>query len=90
MNSRSRCLNDETKNLNQHLKNHGFGHMGVHRPTLIEIVPSNLRVSAKYLCEFAIPHMEANVKTHRPKQGLNNIILHWHNAPSHTAKMTIA
>jgi hypothetical protein len=30
---------------------------GVDEPALVEIVPSNLRVRAKYLCEFAIPHM---------------------------------
>jgi hypothetical protein len=34
--------------------------------------------------------MEANVKTHRSKQGLKGIALHWDNAPSHTVKMTIA
>jgi hypothetical protein len=33
--------------------------------------------------------MEANVKTHRPKQGLKGITFYWDNAPSHTAKMTI-
>jgi hypothetical protein len=35
---------------------------------LLEIVPSNLSVNAKYLCEFAIPRMEANMKLHHPKQ----------------------
>jgi hypothetical protein len=48
-------------------------------PALVEIVPPNLCVSTKYLCEFAIPHMEANVKTHRPKQGLKDITFHCDN-----------
>jgi hypothetical protein len=61
--------------------------MDVH--TLVAIVPSNLRVSAKYRCKFAIAHMEANVKTRRPKQGLKGTIFHWDNATSHTAKVTI-
>jgi hypothetical protein len=46
-------------------------------PALVEIIPLNLRVSPKHLCEFAIPHMEANVKTYRPKQGLKGITFHW-------------
>jgi hypothetical protein len=63
---------------------------GVDEPALFDIVPPNLRVRAKYLCEFAIPHMETNVKTHRPKQSLKGITFHWDNAPSQTAKVTIA
>jgi hypothetical protein len=63
---------------------------GMDRPVLFEIEPSNLRVSAKRLYEFAIPHMEASVKMHRPKQGLKRITFHWDNAPSHTANVTIA
>jgi hypothetical protein len=63
MGSRPTPLNDETKGLNQHPKNHGFGQMGVDGPALVEIVSSNLRASAMYLCESAIPHMEASVKT---------------------------
>jgi hypothetical protein len=39
----------------------------------VEIIPPNLQVTANYLCEFAIPHMKAKVKTHRPKQGLKRI-----------------
>jgi hypothetical protein len=63
----------------------------VYKLALVEIVSLNLCVSAKFLCEFAIPHMEANVKTHRPKQGLECITfpLHWDNTPSHTANVTI-
>jgi hypothetical protein len=34
--------------------------------------------------------MKANVETHRPTQGLKRITFHWDNAPSHTAKVTIA
>jgi hypothetical protein len=59
---------------------------GVDGPALIEIVPPNLRVSAKYFCEFAIPHMEASMKTHGPKEGLKDITFHCDNVPSHTAK----
>jgi hypothetical protein len=33
--------------------------------------------------------MEANVKTHHPKQGFKGIAFHWDNVPSHTAKVTI-
>jgi hypothetical protein len=57
---------------------------------LAEIAPPNLRVSAKYLCEFAIPHLEARLKMRRPKPGLKCINFHWDNAPSHTAKVIIA
>jgi hypothetical protein len=89
MGSRSRPLNDETKGLNQCTKNHDSGHMGIDGLILVEIVLPNLRVIAKYRCEFAIPHMEANEKTHRPKQGLKGIIFHWNNAPSRTAKVII-
>jgi hypothetical protein len=60
------------------------------RPALVEIIPPNLRVSAVYLCELAILDMQANVKKHRPKQGLKHITFHWDNAASHTAKATIA
>jgi histone-lysine N-methyltransferase SETMAR len=63
---------------------------GVDAPALVEIVPPTLRVSAKYFCESAIPHMEANVNTHRPKQGLKGITFLLDNAPSHIAKVTIA
>jgi hypothetical protein len=63
---------------------------GVDGPALVELVPSNLRISTKYLCEYAIPHMEANVKTYRPKQGFKNITFDWDNVPSHTTKVTIA
>jgi hypothetical protein len=63
---------------------------GVHGPALVEIVPPNLSVSAKCFCEFAIPHLEANLKKRRPKQGLKHITFHCDNAPSHTAKVAIA
>jgi histone-lysine N-methyltransferase SETMAR len=63
---------------------------GVDGPVLVEIVPPNLRVSAKYLCEIVIPAMEAKVKTHRPEHGLKAITFRWDNAPTHTAKVTIA
>jgi histone-lysine N-methyltransferase SETMAR len=62
---------------------------GVDGLALIEIITQNLHPSAKYLCEFTILHMEANVKTHCPKQCLKDITFHWDNAPSHTAKMTL-
>jgi hypothetical protein len=58
-------------------------------PALVEPISPNLRVSAKYLCEFTILHLDANVKTHRLKQGLKRITFHSDNAPSHTAKVTI-
>jgi hypothetical protein len=64
--------------------------MGLDALALVEIVPPNLRVRAKYLCEFAIPHMETNVKTHRPKQGLKCITFHSDNAPNRTSKVMIA
>jgi hypothetical protein len=57
---------------------------------LVEIVPSNLRASLKYLCKFAIPQIEANMKAHRPKHGLKCITFHLDNASSHTAKVTIS
>jgi hypothetical protein len=57
---------------------------------LVEIISPNLHCSVKYLCEFATLHIKANVKTHRPKQGLERITFHWNNAPSQTAKVTIA
>jgi hypothetical protein len=63
---------------------------GVDGPALVEIVPSNIHVIAKYLCKLAILHMEATVKVHRPKQGLKSITFHWNNAQAHTAKVTIA
>jgi transposase InsO family protein len=63
---------------------------GVDGPAPVEIVAPNLCISAKYICEFAIPHMEANVKTHRPEQGLKAITFHWDNAVSHTAQATTA
>jgi hypothetical protein len=50
---------------------------GVDRPALVEVVAPNLLRSCKYLCKFSITHMEANVKTHRSKQGLKDIIFHW-------------
>jgi hypothetical protein len=53
---------------------------------LVEIASPNLHVTAKCLCEFAIPYMEASVKTHRPKQSLKGIAFHCDNAPSQTAK----
>jgi hypothetical protein len=53
---------------------------GIDELALVEIAAPNLRVSTKYSCEFAIPHMEANVKTHRPNQGLKGLALHWNNA----------
>jgi hypothetical protein len=56
---------------------------------LVEIISPNPRVSVKYLCEFAIPHMEANAKTHRPKQGLKRIVFHSDNASRHAPKVTI-
>jgi hypothetical protein len=56
---------------------------------LVEILPPNLRVSAKYLCEFAIPHLQASVKTHCPNQSLKGIPFYWDNAPRHRAKVTI-
>jgi hypothetical protein len=62
----------------------------INGPALVELVQPNLRVNAKYLCEFVIPHMEANVKMHRPKQGLKGIAFHWDNVSSHTANVTIA
>jgi histone-lysine N-methyltransferase SETMAR len=34
-------------------------------------------------------HVEANVKTHRPKRSLKRIVFHWDNAPSHTTKVAI-
>jgi hypothetical protein len=49
---------------------------GVDGPSLVEIIPPSLRDSAKDLCEFAISHMEANMKTHRPKQGLKGLTFH--------------
>jgi hypothetical protein len=49
---------------------------GADGPALVEIVPPNLRVSAKYLCEFTIPYMETNVKTHRTKQCLKDAAFH--------------
>jgi hypothetical protein len=49
---------------------------GVDGHALVKIVTPNLRVIAKCLCEFAIPHMEATVKVHRPKQRLKSIIFH--------------
>jgi hypothetical protein len=61
----------------------------VRGPALVEILPSNLRVSAKYLCKFAIRHMKSNAKTHCPKQDLKRITLHSDNVPSHRAKVTI-
>jgi hypothetical protein len=33
--------------------------------------------------------MDANVKTHRPTQGLKYIIFHWDNTSGHTAKVKI-
>jgi histone-lysine N-methyltransferase SETMAR len=63
---------------------------GVDGRALIEIVPLNLRVGAKYLCEFAISQVEANVKTHCPKLGFNRITLDLDHAPSHIAKVMIA
>jgi hypothetical protein len=63
---------------------------GVDRPALVDIFPPNVRVSAKNFCEFAIPHMEANMKTHRRKQCLKDITLHWDDAPSHRAQLTMA
>jgi hypothetical protein len=46
-------------------------------PALVEIIPPNPGVNAKYLCKFTILHMEANVKAYRPKQGLKGITFHW-------------
>jgi histone-lysine N-methyltransferase SETMAR len=63
---------------------------GVDGLALVEIVSSNLRVGAKYLCEFAISHMEANGKTHRPEQNLKGITFNSDNAPNHIAEVTIA
>jgi hypothetical protein len=57
---------------------------------LVEIVPPNLCGRAKYLWKFAIPHMEANMKTHRPKQGLNGVAFHWDHPSTRTTKVTIA
>jgi histone-lysine N-methyltransferase SETMAR len=57
---------------------------------LVETIPPNLRVGAKWLCEFAILHLEASVKTHRPNEGLKRLAFHEDNAPSPTATMTIA
>jgi hypothetical protein len=34
--------------------------------------------------------MEANIKTHRLKQGLKRINVHWNYTPSHTTKVTVA
>jgi transposase len=63
---------------------------GIDGPALAEIVPPDLYVRVKHLCEFAIPYMEINVKTYRPNQGLKDITFHWDNASSHTPKLTIA
>jgi transposase len=63
---------------------------GVDGSALVEIIPPNLRVNAKYFCEFAISDMEANVKTDPRKQGLKYITFHWDNAPIHTTRMTVA
>jgi hypothetical protein len=63
---------------------------GAEGQALVEIFPLNLCVRTKYSCKFAIPYMEANVETHCPPQGLKGIIFHWDNAPSYTAKVTIA
>jgi hypothetical protein len=41
---------------------------GVGRPALAEIIPPNIRAGTEFLCEFAILHVEASVKTHRPEQ----------------------
>jgi hypothetical protein len=90
MNSRPRPLNDETKGPNQVPKIMVLVIWGVDGHALIEIVPPNLRINTKYLCEFAISHLEINMKMHRPKQGLKGITLHWDHAPNHTAKVTIA
>jgi histone-lysine N-methyltransferase SETMAR len=90
MGSRPMSLKDETKGLKQHTKVIVLVIWGLDGPALVEIVPPNVRVSAKYLCEFAIPSIEANVKTHRPKQGLKRIIFHWDHVASHRAKVTIA
>jgi hypothetical protein len=62
---------------------------GRNGPALAETVPPNPRVSTKYLCEFAIPHMEANAKTHRPNSGLKGITFYRDDAPSHAAKVTL-
>jgi hypothetical protein len=62
---------------------------GVDGLALVEIVPSNLLIKAKYLCEFAILHMEANVKTYGPKQGFKDITFHWNNASSRIPKVRI-
>jgi hypothetical protein len=63
---------------------------GVDGAVLVETVSQNPRVGAKYLCEFAILHLEASVKTHRINEGLKGITFHWDNAPNPTAKMIIA
>jgi hypothetical protein len=62
---------------------------GVVGHALVEILPRNPGVSAKYWCEFTIPHREANLKVHRPKHGLKRINFQWDNAPNHTANVTI-
>jgi hypothetical protein len=62
---------------------------GVDGLALVEIVPSNLLIKAKCLCEFAILHMEVNLKTHGPKQGFKDITFHWNNASSHTPNVRI-
>jgi hypothetical protein len=90
MGSRPRPLNDKTKGLNQHPKIMVSLIWGIDGPALDGILPSDLYVRAKYLCEFAILHMEINVKTYRPEQGLKGITFPWDNAPSHTPKVTIA
>jgi hypothetical protein len=59
---------------------------GVDGTALVELVPLNLRLSAKYVCEVAIRHLEVSMKAYSPKQGLKGITFHWDNRPSHTSK----
>jgi hypothetical protein len=89
MGSRARPLNDQAKVIDQRPKVMILVVWGVDGAALVEIIPPDMRCSAKYMCKSALSHLEVSVRAHRPKQGLKGITFHWDNTSSHMATVKI-